>query len=219
VKIIPVVGSKNSGKTTFLEKLIPELKKRGYRLAVVKHDVHGFDIDHEGKDTYRLKQAGADAVLISSPQKIAMVKDIDVELELDKLANEFADFDLVLTEGYKRFPLPKIEVYREKASEGPLCTAGELILLATDKRLDIKAEQFDIEDIISVADYLEKNHLNKPDKIVRARLRVNNKKVPIKAFVQDFIAQGVAGMVSSLNSVEKPEKITVEIDLREKPKK
>lgn len=219
MKIIPVVGCKNCGKTTFLEKLIPELKSRGFSIAVIKHDVHSFDIDHEGKDTYRLKQAGADAVLISSPQKIAMVKDVAEELPLDKLANKFSDFDLVLTEGYKKFPIPKIEVFREAAGDEPLCKTGELLLLATDKKLDIKAEQFDIEDVKAIADFLETNHLKKPSKVIRAKLSVNGEKVPIKAFVQDFIAQGVAGMVSSLNGTEEPKKISLEIDLSEKPKK
>ncbi len=83
--IISIISKKRSGKTTLLEKLIPELKQRGYRVGVVKHDTHGFDIDHEGKDTYRHKAAGAEAVLISSPWKISLIQDVPEELSLDQL--------------------------------------------------------------------------------------------------------------------------------------
>ena len=74
IPIISIVGKSDSGKTTLIEKIIPELNKRGYRVATVKHDVHGFDIDIEGKDSWRHKNSGAHTVVISSPQKIAMIR-------------------------------------------------------------------------------------------------------------------------------------------------
>ena len=80
--IISIISKKRSGKTTLLEKLIPELKQRGYRVGIVKHDIHGFDIDHKGKDTYRHKAAGATAVAISSPWKISLIQDVEKELSL-----------------------------------------------------------------------------------------------------------------------------------------
>ncbi len=79
VPIISIVSKKNCGKTTLLEKLIPELKQRGYRVGTIKHDVHGFNIDHEGKDTFRHKSAGADIVAISCPWKISIIMDVAEE--------------------------------------------------------------------------------------------------------------------------------------------
>jgi molybdopterin-guanine dinucleotide biosynthesis protein B len=215
MKIIPVVGAKNSGKTTFLETLIPALKKKGLKVAVIKHDVHGFEMDHEGKDTYRLKAAGADAVCISSPQKIALIKDVSEEKALDVLARDFFDdFNVVLTEGYKKFPLPKIEVFRSKASSKPLCLPGELILLATDKPVeDFNAKQFSLEEVEKIANYLEKNVIEKPKAKIKARLVVNGQKVPMKSFIQELMAKTLVGMASSLKDVDDPKKIILEVEL------
>ena len=110
--IISIVGKSESGKTTLIEKLIPELKKRGYRIGTVKHALHGFQIDREGKDSFRHKAAGADTVVVVSPKSIAMVKNGGGET-LDFVVKYFSDMDLVITEGYKRENKPKIEVFRK----------------------------------------------------------------------------------------------------------
>jgi len=87
--IISIVGKSDSGKTTLLEKLLAEIKNRGYHSGIIKHDTHGFDIDHEGKDTWRHKKAGASTVIISSPNKIAVIRDIKEEKVLDAIAAEY----------------------------------------------------------------------------------------------------------------------------------
>ena len=103
IPILSVVSKKNCGKTTLLEKLIPELKRRGYRVGTLKHDIHGFDIDHEGKDTFRHKAAGADTVAISCPWKVSIIKDVSEELTPEQLVEQyFEEVDIVLTEGYKQ---------------------------------------------------------------------------------------------------------------------
>lgn len=99
--IVAVVGKSDAGKTTFLEKLIKALKKRNIKVGTVKHDVHGFDIDKPGKDTWRHAQAGADAVIISSPSKVAVIKKLEEEMGLDMVAELINDMDIVLTEGYR----------------------------------------------------------------------------------------------------------------------
>ena len=109
--VISIVGKSESGKTTLIEKLIPELKRRGYRIGIVKHAHHGFDMDRKGKDSYRHRQAGADTVMIASPGQIAMIKDVPGE-RLDDLIPFFNDMDLLITEGFKRDRAPKIEVFR-----------------------------------------------------------------------------------------------------------
>ncbi|MEK7353838.1 MAG: molybdopterin-guanine dinucleotide biosynthesis protein B, partial [Chloroflexota bacterium] len=114
IPFVSIVGKSDVGKTTFLEKLIRELKGRGYRVAVIKHDCHGFDIDHPGKDTWRMAEAGSDVVVISSPNKMAMIKRTDHELSLDELeARIMGGVDIILTEGYKHGDKPKIEISRK----------------------------------------------------------------------------------------------------------
>lgn len=161
--IISIISKKRSGKTTLLEKLIPELKQRGYRVGVVKHDTHGFDIDHEGKDTYRHKAAGAEAVLISSPWKISLIQDVPEELSLDQIVSRYLnDYDLVLTEGYKKAHKAAVEVFRSAAHQTPLYTKGDthpLIAIMSDIPVDLGVPNFDIDAIGTLADLIEKQFL------------------------------------------------------------
>ena len=157
--IISVVGNSNSGKTTLIEKLIPELKKRGYRIGVIKHAHHGFTIDKEGKDSWRHKVAGADAVMVSSPGKIALVKDVSDE-SLDSLNPYVADLDLIITEGYKREDKPKIEVFRKSIHPTPVCTSKDhLIAMVTDSDIDVNVPKFDLNAVELIVDLIEKRFL------------------------------------------------------------
>jgi molybdopterin-guanine dinucleotide biosynthesis protein B len=155
--IISIVGKSDAGKTTLLEKLVPELTDRGYRVGTIKHDVHGFDIDHEGKDSWRHKQAGARTVVISSPRKVAVVKDMDDEETLDNLLSKyFRDADIVITEGYKREAKPKIEIFRSDVHDSPLCTDDEnLVAIVSDAVVDLQVPRFHLEDIAGLADLIE----------------------------------------------------------------
>jgi len=158
--IVSVVGRSDAGKTTFLEKLIPELKSRGLRIAVVKHDSHGFEMDQPGKDTWRLRQAGADAVMISSPRQMALIRTgLDREATLDELAALVGDtVDLVLTEGYKSGDKMKIEVSRRAVADGALlCEERELLAVVADGPRPVSVPQFDLEDAAGVADLLVKH--------------------------------------------------------------
>ena len=159
--IISIVGSSNSGKTTLIEKLLPELKKRGYRIGVVKHAHHGFNIDKKGKDSWRHKIAGADTVLVSSPGKIAMVKDETCE-SLDCLQPYFTDLDLVITEGYKREDKPKIEVFRKSIHPSPVCANNDhLVAMVTDSEIDIDVPTFAFEAVAAIVDLIESRFLTK----------------------------------------------------------
>ena len=154
VPIISVVGKSGSGKTTFLEKLLPELKRRGYRVATVKHDVHGFDIDHPGKDTWRHAQAGADAVVISSPRRIALVQRLDQEMSLDEIAGYIRGVDIIITEGYKRGDKPKIEISRRARSTELICRKEELVAIVSDQTFDLDVPHFGLDDAEGVAKLL-----------------------------------------------------------------
>ena len=159
--VVSIVAKSGTGKTTLLEKLIAELKARGYRVGAVKHDAHSFSIDHEGKDSWRLTQAGADTTLITSPAKVAMVK-MNREGEEPALAETIArycgDLDIVLTEGFKRSTMPKIEVHRQERSSALLCRGEEfdphLFAVASDAELQLDVPVFDLNDAAGICDLI-----------------------------------------------------------------
>lgn len=161
--VVSIISKKNSGKTTLLEKLIPELKTRGYRVGTVKHDTHGYEIDHKGKDTWRHKQAGADTVAISSPWKVSVIKDVAEEVSIDQIvAQHFGDMDIVITEGYKRAAKPQIEIFRSTAHKSPLHTKEDkkhLTAIVSDVDVDLGVPRFDINDVVSIADFIEKTFI------------------------------------------------------------
>jgi molybdopterin-guanine dinucleotide biosynthesis protein B len=160
IPIISVVGKSGVGKTTFLEKLIAGLRRRGYRVAAVKHDVHGFEIDQPGKDSWRLAQAGSDSVVIASPQKLALVKRLDREMALGEIATLLTDVDIILTEGYKRGDAPKIEVSRRERGGELLCTLDELVVIVSDQPFDLDVPQFGLDDTAGIVDWLEGKFLS-----------------------------------------------------------
>jgi molybdopterin-guanine dinucleotide biosynthesis protein B len=159
--VVSVVGKGGVGKTTFVEKLIRELKRRGYRVGTIKHHRHRFEIDQPGKDTWRHAQAGSDVVVISSPYKMALIRRLDGELPLDKVVAAMPPVDIVITEGYKRGDKPKIELFREAVASELICDERELIAVVTDYRFPVHVPQFDLDDASGVADLLEKEYLLK----------------------------------------------------------
>lgn len=167
-QIIAIVGKSNAGKTTLLERLVPELKARGYRIGTIKH-VHDFEIDHEGKDSWRHKQAGAHTVVISSPKNVALVKNVETEETLNSLATKyFQDVDIVLAEGYKQEDKPKIEVFRSRLHETPLCKGDEhLVAIVTDAGLDLGVPRFELDDIKGLAGFVEQRFLVKSSRVIR----------------------------------------------------
>ncbi len=165
--VVSIVARSGTGKTTLLEKLIAEIKRRGYTIGVVKHDAHRFDIDHEGKDSWRLTHAGADTMVISSSEKLAMVKKYppEAELSLDETAHTyFQDVDLVLTEGFKKSTMPKIEVQRRERSPKLLCRGEDhdetLIAVASDSALNIDVPVYDINDAEGLCDLIIERYLS-----------------------------------------------------------
>ncbi len=165
IPIVSVVGKSKSGKTTLLEGLIRELSRRGYRLATIKHDVHGFEIDREGKDSWRHKQAGARMTIISSPRKLALIADVKQDHEITELRDRYIrDVDLILTEGYKGNPHPKIEVHRRELHRELLCRREDnLLALASDEPLEVGVRCFTLDDAPGIADLIEERFLKKKD--------------------------------------------------------
>lgn len=162
-KVINVVGKgSNVGKTILMEGLIRELKSRGLTISTIKHDVHGFDIDREGKDTYRHREAGSETVVISSKNRFAMIKELDEEIDLMDIIKMVDDKDIVLIEGYKKSDLRKIEVYRSGVSKDIITPKEKLIAIASDEAFNYYGiPVVDKEDYNTLADLVEKeNELN-----------------------------------------------------------
>ena len=165
--VISIVAKSGTGKTTLLEKLIAEMKRRGYKVGAIKHDAHSFNIDREGKDSWRLTQAGADTMLITSPDKLAMVKQYQADQEptlAETVTTYCDDVDLVLTEGFKHSTMPKIEVHRQERSEKLLCRGEEhdptLIAVASDSLLEVDVPLFDINDAQGLCDLIVEQYLS-----------------------------------------------------------
>jgi molybdopterin-guanine dinucleotide biosynthesis protein MobB len=163
--VVSVVAKSGTGKTTLLEKLIAELKRRGHRVGAIKHDAHRFDIDREGKDSWRLTQAGADTMVITSPAKIALVKMNQGEEPTlaETIGALFGDVDIVLTEGFKKSSMPKIEVHRRERSDTLLCRGEDhdptLIAVASDEALTLDVPVFGIDDAPEICDFIEERFL------------------------------------------------------------
>ena len=161
---ICVVGRKNSGKTTLIERLLPELIARGRRVATIKHDAHDFDIDIPGKDTWRHRQAGSGTAIIASSSKVAMVRLVDREAELDELLRLVdRSYDLVLVEGLRRSPLPKIVIHRPELGDPPELL-GEVWAVVEEGRSAVypDARRFRPDAVAALAGHIERKLLGGP---------------------------------------------------------
>lgn len=158
--VFGVTGWKNSGKTTLVEALVSELTRRGFTVATVKHAHHDFDIDKEGTDSFRHRQAGAREVAIVSDRRWALMHELQGEAEphLEDILARLSPADIVLVEGYKRDSHKKIEARRAEAkSREPLAPADpNIIAIASDHAIEGETlPVFDIDDITGMADFIE----------------------------------------------------------------
>lgn len=212
VPIVSIVGKSGSGKTTLLEKVISELTRRGYTVGVIKHDAHGFEIDHEGKDSWRHKKAGASTVALSSPEKFAVIKEVSPEWPPERIIDSYlGDADVVVTEGFKKSAFPKIEVVRKANSTRPVCGNDKrLIAFAADFKVSNKFPVFKLEDYKGVATLIEKEIIGKhrPSGI---SLIVDGQKIDLKPFIENLIRDGVTGMIRSLKGCSAAKEIELRI--------
>jgi molybdopterin-guanine dinucleotide biosynthesis adapter protein len=214
--IISIVGASNSGKTTFLEKLIPELAGRGYRVGAIKHDAHSFEMDREGKDTWRLKKSGANTVAISSPNQVASIRQVESELEVQEIAvRYFWTEDILITEGFKSLHFPKIEIFRSVVEPQPICgPESNLVAIVSDDPVELGVPKFSFAAVSAVADFIEDRYL-KNRKKPKILVQVDGKQLPMNDFVKDFMVGGIQGMLSSLRGWKKPGTISIHIRLED----
>lgn len=213
-QIISIVGKPRSGKTTLLQGLITELKRRSLRVATIKHSTHEFKLDSPGKDSWLLAQAGSELVIFSSPQSLVYIRKVDKEVSLDELSHVVGeDFDIVLTEGYTRERCPKIEVHRRQQGPDLVSPVEELIAIASDEKLDTNLPQYTLDDFGGLAELIEGR--------VRARrgetevaLFANGKSIPLNAFAKEIIANTVLGMASALKGMPQASKLDVSVRVK-----
>ena len=157
MKLFGVTGWKNNGKTTLVERLVTEITGRGLIVSTIKHAHHAFDVDHKGRDSYRHRAAGAQEVLVGSGARWALIHELRgaPEPTMDELLARLSPCDLVLIEGYKRGPHPKVEAYRAEAGKDLIASGDDTIrLIATDTPLDLERPQRDLDDITGIADFI-----------------------------------------------------------------
>jgi len=157
MKTFGFAGWSGSGKTTLIEKLIPRFAARGLRVSLIKHAHHTFDVDQPGKDSYRHRHAGASEVLVTSSRRWALMHELRgaQEPSFDEQVKRLSPCDLLIVEGFKHAPIPKLEVWRAETGEGLLHPQDpHIVAVASDAKVDTKLPLLDINDDARIASFI-----------------------------------------------------------------
>jgi len=161
MKTFGFAGYSGSGKTTLIEQLIPRFVARGLRVSLIKHAHHAFDVDQPGKDSYRHRHAGASEVLVTSSRRWVLMHELrgEVEPSFDAQLRQLGPCDLLLVEGFKHAPIPKLEVWRSATGEGLLHPNDpHIVAVASDAKLDTRLPWLDLNDVDGISGFI-RNHL------------------------------------------------------------
>lgn len=156
-RVFGFAGYSGSGKTTLIEKLIPRFVARGLRVSLIKHTHHGFDIDRPGKDSYRHREAGCQEVMVTSNQRWALMHELRGEAvpTLEDHVAVLAPCDVVLVEGYRSWPMPKLEVFRPTVGHPPLFPQDpDIVAVASDAPVDTRLPVLNINDGARIAEFV-----------------------------------------------------------------
>jgi len=211
MKIFAFVGNSNTGKTNLIKRLVPELKRRGNLVAVIKHCLHGFELDKDGKDSSSFMEAGADAVAMVSPERMAMLTSISDQPSPESIAVKHFDMpDIVLIEGYKGDKtIKKIEVLKKGISENIEIPAEELFAVVSDFDVDTDKPVFQPDQIDQIADLIQGSVIKRKSSI---DLHIDGESIPMNDFVQKILTNAILGMIGSLEGIkEDPERINVSL--------
>jgi len=157
MKVFGFAGWSGSGKATLIEKLIPRLAKRGLRVSLIKHAHHTFDVDQPGKDSYRHRHAGASEVLITSSRRWALIHELRgaPEPSIEEQMKHLSPCDLLIVEGFKHAPIPKLEVWRAATGEAPLHPQdAHIVAVASDAKLETTLPLLDLNDDAAIEAFI-----------------------------------------------------------------
>ncbi len=155
MRVIGLAGWSGAGKTTLIKRLIPELNRRGFTVSTIKHAHHSFDVDQPGKDSYEHRAAGANEVIVASAKRIALMRELREAPEptLAELLRMLAEVDIVIVEGFKRDPIPKLQIFREANGKPPLQPEDPFIVaVVSDGAPRLGLPHAPLDDIGAVAD-------------------------------------------------------------------
>ena len=193
--IISIVGKSSAGKTTLLEKLIVELKQRGYKVAIVKHSHHKDDIDTADKDTWRFTRAGSEISAINSLDHLAIYRRIENYFDPREISSFVLwDYDIILTEGFKGSDYPKIEVHRREQGKELLTDPKNLLAVVTDEPLDIDVPQFSRDDVAGIAGVIEKTIITRNGEN-DLELVINGAPTAISPSLKDLLTRTLVAMI------------------------
>jgi molybdopterin-guanine dinucleotide biosynthesis protein B len=160
LKTFGFAGWSGSGKTTLIEKLIPLFVKRGLRVSLIKHAHHSFDVDVPGKDSYRHRNAGASEVMVTSSRRWVLMHELrgSPEPSFEEQVKHLSPCDLLIVEGFKFAPIPKLEVWRKEPGEALLHPNDpHIVAVASDEKVDTRLPQFDLNDHAAIAAFIVQN--------------------------------------------------------------
>lgn len=215
--VLAITGKSDVGKTFLIERLVPEMKGRGYKVAAIKHCPHGFDLDVEGKDSWHFTKAGAEGVLLQSPAGLGLIRiGASIAGSLDELAKHyFPDFHLVLAEGFARDESTRtMEVLRKGIHEQLESPRERLIAVVADFTVPTDRPAFGPNEISRIADFLEKRIKEEQKSPATVQLRINGDPVFLNEFVQSVIEGVVAGLIAPLKKKEDEETREIEVKIR-----
>ena len=211
MKVVAVVGPAGSGKTALIEQLVAELKRRRLSVAVIKHCSRGFNLDQQGKDSWRFKEAGSDGVGLVSPEEIAIIqRHFDKADDLQLATSYFNTMDFVLIEGRHTIKhIPKVELLRKGVAERVATPVEELAAVVSDCEVKLPRPVFHFSQINEIANFLEKEVQVDDPRVV---LEIDGAIIPLNPFVQSVSANMLLGIVRSLKDTQpNPQKITLRV--------
>jgi molybdopterin-guanine dinucleotide biosynthesis protein B len=198
--VISIVGKSSSGKTTLLEKLITELKRRGHKVAIVKHSHHADDLDTAKKDTWRFTQAGAELSAINSLDHLAIYRRMDHFFDPQEISSSILwDYDIILTEGFKGSSYPKIEVHRAEQGKELLTDPRLLLAVVTDEPLEVNVPQFSHDDVSGIADVIDAR-INATDNGNDFDVVVNGASITVTPALKDLLTRSLVAMIPGVQN-------------------
>ena len=212
IPIVSIVGESDSGKTFLVERVVSTLTAKGYRIATIKHNAHGFDIDHKGKDSWRHKQAGASTVILSAPDQIAVIKELKEEQSPAEIQHLWIrDVDLIVGEGFKRADIPKIEVSLFKDTDELVCSNDEqLVAVVSNKSFSLGVPVFRESEIDQLVEWLEERFINQYHE-PKVEIFLAGRPVSLTPFLQKLIRNTWRGFLSALKGWDPQGSVEIKI--------